>query len=569
MQMTSRSLRFLLGFFSLLGLTVAGPVLGGVGSANQAPAPRPTAGAAATAASGEAEPSWAPPKDYSEFLRDYYRIFKVNKTDCVKLGPDKVKLKPPLSGFYELVREDQQSYYIRNLPIEDKDSYQHKQWLKGQYAQVKEQVREEYMRDKYIIVDEPDVLTPFTDKLDFVRMDTGLPKAGKWQRSFDVVDMNGDGLPDLVLPPERTGTRHPWVILQQKDGSWRPWEAAKWPGQDVKLDYGAVRVSDFDGDGNLDIAIACHFLPSYVLYGNGKGDFTRTVRLPALNPDVTSQALTVADFNGDGRPDIALLSELDVGMGSGKKLKSGLVNVMLNLPGGWTAIGDDFPREIFGYHLAAADVDRDGATDLILTSRLQGIRDLVFRSLGKGEKWEPVASKAMPFTSYVYSVAVGPLDRFPNPDLVFCYQQHNPRQKDEPTQACTIYRFHDENGKPLAEPRPELLLKHKGQFDGYFAVAVGDVDGDGRNDIAVASQKGKLQVFLQFPDGRFYEQRWPGFDLGEGTMPADVRIADLNGDGMGEVIVIGAATGKKAGSGGGVWVFSPRKKAPPKAAATP
>ena len=566
--MTSRSVRFLLGLFSLLGLVAAGPVLGGVGSADQAPAPRPTAVAAAKAPAGEAEPGWTPPKDYSEFLRDYYRIFKVNKTDCVKLGPDKVQLKPPLAGSCELVREDKQSYYIRNLPIEDKDSYLHKQWLKGQYAQVKGQAREEYMRDKYIIVDEPDILMPFTDKLDFVRMDTGLPKSGKWQRSFDVVDMNGDGLPDLVLPPERTGERHPWAILQQKDGSWRPWEAAKWPGQDVKLDYGAVRVADFDRDGNLDIAIACHFLPSYVLYGNGKGDFTRAVRLPVLNADVTAQALTVADFNGDARPDIALLSELDVGMGSGKKLKSGLVNVMLNLPGGWTAIGDDFPWEIFGYHLTTADVDRDGAVDLILTSRLQGVRDLVFRNLGQGERWEPVASRVMPFSSFVYSVAVGALDRFPNPDLVFCYQQHNPRQKGEPTQACTIYRFHDENGAPLAEPKPELLLKHEGQFDGYLAVAVGDVDGDGRNDIAVASQKGKLQVLLQFPDGRFFEQRSLGLDLGEGTMPADARIADLNGDGMGEVVVIGAATGKKAG-GGGVWVFSPRKKAPPKAAATP
>jgi len=562
--MTSRSARFLLSLFSLWGLVMAGPVLGGVGSANQAPAPRPTAVATATAPSGEAEPSWALPKDYSEFLRQYYRIYKVNKTDCVKVGPNKVKMLPPVAGFYELVREDEQYYYIRNLPLEDKDSWGHKAWLKGEYADVTEQVREEYMRDKYIVVDEPDILSPFTDKLDFVRMDTGLPNVGRWVRSFDVADMNGDGLPDIILPPERMGAGHPWIILQQKDGTWKAWDAARWPSG-IKLDYGTVRVADFDGDDHLDIAIACHFLPSYVLYGNGKGDFTRTVRLPVLNGDVTSQALTVADFNGDGRPDIALLDELDVMMGTGTRIKSGLVNVMLNLPGGWKAIGDDFPREIFGYALGAADIDRDGSTDLILTSRQQGVRDLVWHNAGKGEKWEPIGSRLMPFNSFVYAVATGPLDRFPNPDLVACYQQHNPREKDLPTQACTTYRFHDENGKPLAEPKAELLLKHKEEFNGYLGIAIGDVDGDGRNDIAVVSQKGKLQVFLQFPDGKFYEQRFRDFDLGEGTMPADVRIADLNGDGMGEIVVMGTLANEKGESGGGVWVFSPRRKAPAKA----
>jgi hypothetical protein len=526
----------------------------------QAPQPKPTAAAQAS----QGDQSWTPPQDYDDWARMYYRVLKIEKKEAVKIAPDKVKINPPISAVYELVREDANYYYIRNLPLSDPESPGHKRWLAREYAEVEGQSREDYMRDKYIIVKEDDIYPPFTDRLDFVRMDAGLPKVGRWQRSFDIADMNGDGLPDLVLPPQRMGIGHPWIFLQQKDGTWRLWENVRWPGENAKLDYGTVRVADFDGDGHLDIAIAPHFHPAYVLYGDGKGDFTRAVKLPVLNSSVTAQALTVADFNNDGRPDIALLAELDVQLGTSKHLGSGLVNVMLNLPEGWKAIGDDFPPEIFGYNLAAADIFRDGQTDLILSSRQQGVRDLVFRNLGKGEKWDVVGNQVMPFNSFAFAVAAGPLDRPPVPDVVVCYQQHNPWEKETPTQACTIYHFHDADGKPTATPRPELILKQKEQFNNFLGVAIGDIDGDGRNDLAFITTKGKVRVFLQSPDGRFYEQRWPGFDLGETTLPMDIRIADLNHDGMGEIIVMGAPAGEKLGTGGGFWIFSPRRKAPAK-----
>lgn len=521
---------------------------------------------AAAPATGTPQPEsqqagWRPARDFSEFLQHYYRIFQVQKTDCVKISADRVRMVQPLQGEYELVREDAEHYYIRNLPIEDKRSFAHKEWVEHQYDDIRAQDRAQFMADKYIIASDPDVLPPFTDKLDFVRSDAGLPKSGRWVRSFAVADMNGDGRPDIILPPERMGAGQPSIWLNQGDGTWRYWSATRWPDPKVaKLDYGAVGVADFDGDGNPDIAIASHFLPAYVLYGNGKGDFTRAVQLPLVESDVTSQALAVGDFNHDGRPDLALEDELDVMLGTGARIKSGLVNVLLNLPGGWKANGDDFPFQIFGYDLTAGHVTGGSADDLVLTSREQGVRDLVFRNAGNGEKWESVGSRRMPFNSFVFAAATGRLDRFPQDDVVMCYEQFNPWEKETPTQACTIYRFHDAAGRPLAEPSAQLLLKSESSTFTYQGVAIGDIDGDGRNDIAIVSSDGKVHVFLQFPDGNFYEQKSPAFDLGADTLPTCVRIADLYHDGKGEIIVMGTTSSNKATSGGGLWVLSPRPK---------
>ncbi len=221
----------------------------------------------------------------------------------------------------EIVGEEGDNYLVRNLPPDDPQSAAHSTWWRNEANEIFAGMKKDYFTDKYLIVNNPDVPPPFTDQLRFVAADAGLPRGGRWQMSFDVADMNGDGLPDLVFGPQRTGPPTPYIFLQQKDGSWKLWQDARWPTQGLKLDYGTVRVADFDRDGNKDIAIACHFSRTYVLYGDGKGDFTRFVTVPQSNQDMTSRALAVADFDGDGRPDIATFAEMDLNMASARPLQ--------------------------------------------------------------------------------------------------------------------------------------------------------------------------------------------------------------------------------------------------------
>jgi hypothetical protein len=489
----------------------------------------------------------------------FFKVFRMPKEDCQVVGDRRVRAVNVFGGrMFELIGEEGDYYLLRNLPPEDPDSPGHRAWVRGNVAQLYEQDRAKYYADKWDITDLDDIYPPFTDKLEFVRRDDGLPRGGRWQMSFDVADMNGDGRPDLVMPPMRLGYPFPSIMLQQKDGSWKPWEGLLFP-KDVKFDYGTVRVADFDGDGHPDIAVACHFGRSYVLYGNGKGDFQRYTVLPQANGSVTARALTVADFDKDGRPDIALLAEVSVAIGSSELIHDGLVSVELNRPTGWQVVSKGFPNSIQGDWLTAADVDLDGWPDLLLTSRMLGIRDLVWRNIGKGEAFEAIANLQMPVSSYVFANAVGHFDDFASPDVVYCFEQFNWKLVEPPSQACAVFHFHDAAGKPSLVPTAKLFLKTEKAYDNNLGVAVGDIDGDGRDDIAVISAFGSLRIFLQFPDHSLYEERSPEVSLGNAA-PFGVRIADLDGDGRGEVIVCAApGTGEKP-EDGGVWVFSPHPK---------
>ncbi len=542
----------------MFGMTIS-VALVGAAAVVAAQQPAPPATPQATPQPAAEEPVVGPPLTFEEWAREYYRPMRVRKEDAVDLGNNRIRMIRFLSNHeFELLGEEGEFYIVRELPITDPKSPAYRLYRRMEARGVYHEEREKYFEDKYLVVDQPDLIPPFTDRLEFKRLGQGLPTAGRWQMSFDIADMNGDGRLDIVAPPPRLGKeRVPVVFLQQRDGSFRAWAEARWP-EAARLDYGAVRVADFDRDGHLDTAITCHFGPAYILYGNGKGDFRRVVELPKANKAVSARAMAVADFDRDGRPDLALYAEVDVDIATTQRVDSGLVWLVLNKADGFKVVSD-FPAQLHGDWLTVADLDRDGWPDLLLTSRKVSMRDLVFRNLGGGERFEKLADKEMPSLAYVFSNAAAPLDGFDVPDLVLCFEQFSPNQRSTQAQACTIYHFHDAQGRPTTTPTPVLLLKHAEEYNNIKGVAVGDMDNDGRNDLVLITVFGQVRIFLQFPDGTFYEERSPEIDLGD-TDPFDVKIIDLDGKGMKEIVIAGSPRGQ--GAGGGFFVYSPRRKGP-------
>ena len=189
--------------------------------------------------------------------------------------------------------------------------------------------------------------------------------AGQTPGFIAVADINGDKNPDLVVVNQNTSNIS--ILIGRGDGTFQAPVAVG-----VEFNSIAIAVADFNGDGNQDLAVSANsfFGPGTVsiLLGNGNGTFR-----PRQNFAVGSfpAGLTVGDFNGDHKLDVATANE-----------NSNDVSVLLGrgdgtfLPASSVSVGSS-PRA-----LVTADFDGNGAADLAVTDTNS---DEVSILLGRGD----------------------------------------------------------------------------------------------------------------------------------------------------------------------------------------
>jgi hypothetical protein len=135
---------------------------------------------------------------------------------------------------------------------------------------------------------------------------SGGIQAGTQQASITLADMNNDGIPDIVSSQNEAYQSKPVlaIALGNGDGTFKTPTQTQYPG-------GTIAVADFNGDGKLDVAIITGTATSNgILFGNGDGTLqTATDSAGSVSPSESlyltgTGGMIAVDLNGDGKPDI-------------------------------------------------------------------------------------------------------------------------------------------------------------------------------------------------------------------------------------------------------------------------
>jgi len=181
-------------------------------------------------------------------------------------------------------------------------------------------------------------------------------------------DFNNDGYPD-VAAMENGGIQ---VLLNQGNGTFEE-------GSLISGDWSNIVVADFNGDGNLDLAVflldQCNSSVT-VLLGNGDGTFQSGIDSQSGS---CNAAFAVGDFNHDGKPDLAMANSADYSQGANQ------LSILIGKGDGTFMAPVNYPAAGVPALVAVADFNRDGKADIALLNGETNNSTSVEVFLGKGD----------------------------------------------------------------------------------------------------------------------------------------------------------------------------------------
>lgn len=436
-----------------------------------------------------------------------------------------------------LVSEDEKAYYI--AAAADRKP-------KAKTAGSKETATSDELRDLHPIVelaaDETEAVTPPVshDSFRFEELSDGLPRSGMWRQNFALGDLDGSGRPQIVSGPARLTASELKVFKlgKDEDGKWR-WRSQKLEVENpegINVSYGGVALGDMDGDGRLDIVFGGHGSGPAIAYN--KGDFRFRIESRGLPRRMSTRALAVADVTGDGKPDILAISDTSEYAPTGghpRDDKGYLLGydarLFVNEGSQFREVHSGLEKACYGYAVALV-TPSEGAPFYASDCHYVGGRTTLFSYDRGAERFSYIGEGLLEKFALEAGAAAGTYQGYPA--AYTSYFRRSPEGAVKPIDGQGVSIYYRKDG---AMQRKRIVRTF--QFDAASpAIAVGDLNGDGLDDVVWADESThRLRVFFQTSAGEFEEldpAREPAFV----NHPTCLRIADVDGDGRKDVVMM-------------------------------
>ncbi|MCU1262484.1 MAG: repeat-containing protein, partial [Bryobacterales bacterium] len=285
--------------------------------------------------------------------------------------------------------------------------------------------------------------------------------------------------------------------------------------------------------GNSSLAAAMPVIRAFTVTGNPSGTLAAASPIGA---GVFPSSAAAADFNGDGKPDLAIPNASD-----------GTVTLLLgNGSGGFApAAGSPFKVGNNPTSIAAADFNGDGKPDLVIANANDNTVTVL---IGDGTGlFAPASGSPFAAGNFPVSVAAGDLNGDGNLDLAIANLNSS---------RVTVLLgngaggFSAAPGSPFAAGAQPIFL------------VVADFNGDGFNDIALADF-GAKQVTLLLGNGAAGFSPAPKSPISVGTNPSSLAVGDFNKDGQPDLVVTNSSDNTATMLlGDGAGGFTPSAQSP-------
>lgn len=321
-----------------------------------------------------------------------------------------------------------------------------------------------------------------------------------------VADVNGDSTPDIVTATVDANQNSVISILvNDGKGHFTQGSTISYMGAFP----GSLTIADMNGDSKPDILFSVKDPTAiYYLQNEGGGSFASPVVL--ASPTADNRTFLVADFNSDGRPDIVYAANT----GAGDQ-----IHLLLNQGGSFV---DQAPPGISGQagYFAVGDFNLDGHMDIAVEPEppfvsLASVVVQVFLGQGNGSFISGPTTLVETDVFQTFQLVVGDFDDDGFPDIAGVNGDTEPGH--------VVLLWGDGTGSFMAQDVNGPM---------GFSLSTGDINGDGIPDVLVPDRFGVISVILGRKDRDF-----PSATSFRPDVLGLLSAGDVNGDGKPDLLV--------------------------------